>query len=302
MLNPAQDLENDVIQVGDTTMPAAGPLDPYQRRLVELGTAIKEHRLAKGWTQRGLAKAIALDHTTVSGFETGRVPPRRDVARRIDDALEARGVIFRLRDELDDNPDSPSFQRLLKGQRQAKVIWQIAMACLPPMLETDEVARVILEAGIPLYGGSLDDKIFYRANMRAILRQRNAPTLRVVMWAPVLQNQLGGRSVMRAQLLHLAEMAQAPNIDLRILPLEGVNFIADVGFVTIWDHPRQHPTAWRPSGRQGVFVRKQSEVDELISLYDHLRNLALDPEASKDLIIKAVEEYYPCAPLTLTCP
>lgn len=65
-------------------MAEPGPLDPYQERLAELGAAIRECRLAKGWTQARLGKEVALSNTAIAHFEAGTHVPRRDVARRID--------------------------------------------------------------------------------------------------------------------------------------------------------------------------------------------------------------------------
>ncbi|MCD9145475.1 helix-turn-helix domain-containing protein [Streptomyces albireticuli] len=300
MLNPTQDLANHITQVGDTSMAAPGPLDAYQRRKEELAAAIKQHRLAKGWTQVDLGKAVALDHTTVAHFEKGRFPPRRDVAQRIDDALEARGAIFRLRDELDDNPDSATFQKYLRGQRQAKNIWQICGITMPTMLETDEFATKQLVAAMPLLGGDLNDKIAYRAELRNILHQPSAPTLHVVLNEAVLHRVIGGPAMMRAQLLHLVERSRATNVDLRVFPSEGNDFSVDAGFVAIWDRPGKHSIAWRPLGMQGTFHLRRADVEELMRLYDHMRGLTLGHEESRTLIHKVVEESYPCASHVLT--
>ncbi|MCC3770152.1 helix-turn-helix transcriptional regulator [Streptomyces sp. UNOC14_S4] len=265
--------------------------------MVELGAAVKKYRLAKGWTQAELGKAVQLDHTSIAHIERGtRRVPRRDVMHRIDKALGACGAIYKLRDELDDNPDSATFRRYLHGQQKAENIWQICGITMPTMLETAEFANKQLAAAMPLLGGDLNEKVAYRAELRDILHQSSAPTLHVVLHEAALHRVIGGPDMMRAQLLHLVERSRAANVNLRVFPSEGNDFTVDAGFVAIWDRPRKHPIAWRPLGMQGRFHLQRADVEELMRLYDHMRGLALGHEESRTLIHKVVEESYPCAP------
>lgn len=282
-------------------MAGTGPLDPYQERLIELGAAIRECRIAKGWTQAELGEKVALSNTAISHFESGTHVPRRDVARRIDDVLEAHGRIWRLRDELDDNPDAKWVARFLREQEKASRIRQIT-PFMPAMLETDEHARLALESGLPFFGGDLQEKVNYRAKMRAILDKPRSPTLSVVVWETALRLVLGSSRVMRDQLLHLIDRSLARNVDLRLLPSDRGNVFLDTGFVTIIDRPRARPVVYRPAGRLGKFTATRAAVDDLVCLYDHLRGLSLAPDESRSFIGKLVEELYPCTSPDPTCP
>ncbi|MBH1938208.1 helix-turn-helix transcriptional regulator [Streptomyces sp. AV19] len=282
-------------QVGYTTMPGPEPLDLYQQRVAELGAAIKEQRLAKGWTQAKLGRAVALDHTAIAHFEKGRHVPRRDVVRRIDNALEARGRLFKLRDGLDDNPDSERVRRYLVKHSRAVKVKQICSHWMPPMLETEEHTRLSLEAGMCRRGGTLEDKVVYRRELRAITQRANAPALRVIIREAVLHETIGNERVMREQLLHLIDRSHDPNIEVRVLPFGTGSQNQDVGFVTMWEEPNGRMGAWRPRGDvSGLFVAGRADIAILSRLYDHLHRIALDQDATRSFIAKAVEELYPC--------
>ncbi|MFC5724107.1 Scr1 family TA system antitoxin-like transcriptional regulator [Streptomyces gamaensis] len=283
-------------------MPAVEPVDAYQRRKAELGAAIKERREAKRWTQAMLGKAIAVDHTYIAHFEKGRHVPRRDTARRIDKALEAGGVIFKLRDELDDNPDSPRWQRFLRSQSRASAICHVTNI-VPAVLETPEHTRAALEHGLQFYGGSLEDKITYRAELRRTLRSPDPPHFGCILWESALQVVTGSSQVMREQLLHLIDRSHEAHVDLRILRFADSAGLVDTGTVVVWTRSNGTKQAWRDeAGSPGVFISDKRRVSNLALFYDQLRFHALGQEESRAFIRKTVEDLYPCRPNTLTCP
>ncbi|GAA0433457.1 helix-turn-helix transcriptional regulator [Streptomyces luteireticuli] len=282
-------------------MAGPGPLDPYEVRVAALGAAIRDERIAKRMTQAELGKAVALSNTAIAHFESGAHVPRRDVARRIDDALEVHGRIWRLRDELDDSPDAKWLVRYLREQGKATRIRQIT-PFMPAMLETAEHTRLALESGLPFYGGDLQEKIEYRAKMRAILDKPRSPTLCVMVWETALRCVLGSSRVMREQLLHLISRSHAENVELRLLPFDVGTVFVETGFVTIIDRPRARPLAYRPAGRLGMFIAGRAAVDDLVCLYDHLYGLSLPPDESRAFVGKVVEEIYPCLSPDPTCP
>ncbi|MBZ4322634.1 helix-turn-helix domain-containing protein [Streptomyces huiliensis] len=278
-------------------MPERTPFTAYQRRVAELGEAIRARRLAKGWLQKDLGREVALGHTAISHFERGTHIPRRDVTLRIDRALDAEGDIFKLRDEMDDNPDAGRVIKYLAKHSKAATIRQICSFWTPPLLETEEHIRLSLEAGMSRHGGDLDEKMAFRAKLCEIMLRPNAPRLGIVLREAVLRDMIGNEQSMRRQLLYLVERSHEPNIDLRVLPFGVGSGVNDVGFVTMWEDPNGHRGAWHPQGTtDGLFISGHSAITALNNLYDHLHQLALDQEATRQFITKVVEELYPCRP------
>jgi HTH-type transcriptional repressor of puuD len=49
----------------------------------DLGSLVRERRLAKGWTQRDLARAAGVSRRTVQYIESNRVKPHVSTLRRL---------------------------------------------------------------------------------------------------------------------------------------------------------------------------------------------------------------------------
>ncbi|MGK5640802.1 helix-turn-helix domain-containing protein [Streptomyces sp. URMC 126] len=279
-------------------MASIAPLDPYQARVIELGAAIRECRIAKGWKQAELGDEVALSNTAISHFESGRHVPRRDVASRIDAALGARGRIEELRDKVDDNPDAVWVQKVFKAEQRAVRIRHTA-SLIPALLQSGAYTRAILKAALPLYGGELEEKIRHRERRLAIMRRPNPPRFEAVLNEAALHTTIGGVDVMRRQLFDLIEASRLPNVEVRVRPFDSVGIRGDVGEMSIMDLPNGRTAIHR---LPDLYITRRPSVTAHVALYDHLRAAALDPEASRALIRKVVDERYPCAPSALTCP
>lgn len=53
----------------------------------QIGTAIRSHRKAKGWTQAQLAEAVEVEKESISRFETGAISPTVERLLQLAEAL-----------------------------------------------------------------------------------------------------------------------------------------------------------------------------------------------------------------------
>ena len=90
-----------------------------------------------------------------------------------------------------------------------------------------------------------------------VLTTRNPPLeLSAVIDESVLLRKVGSREVMARQLRHLAEMAQLPNVELRILPLESETSLMADSFVVFGFSP-----STRPASSATLSARKAYETN-----------------------------------------
>ena len=77
--------------LGDRRMaePGAGAAYEPARLAFELGAAVRELRVARGWSQADLASAAAMTQSAVARFEAGGTVPTLPVLGRIAQALDA---------------------------------------------------------------------------------------------------------------------------------------------------------------------------------------------------------------------
>lgn len=111
----------------------------------------------------------------------------------------------------------------LEAEAASIAQWQVES--VPGLLQTEDYARQIhisYQAVAPTPPSVIERRVQVRMIRKEVLTARNPPLqLSVVIDESVLLRRVGSRDAMRAQLLHLAQMAELPNIDVRILPLQG---------------------------------------------------------------------------------
>lgn len=77
--------------IRDRRMQEPGADDAYEtaRLAFELGSAVRELRLARGWSQTDLASTVGMTQSAVARFEAGGTVPTLAVLGRIARALDA---------------------------------------------------------------------------------------------------------------------------------------------------------------------------------------------------------------------
>jgi transcriptional regulator with XRE-family HTH domain len=148
---------------------------------------------------------------------------------------------------------------------------------IPGLLQTEAYTRAILASAKPAHG-SIDDAVAFRMERQRILSGDNPPTLHAVVHESALRMRFGGPAVMRAQLLHLVELARHPHITIQIFPFEADAYAAYTGNF-LYARPAvdqlstvvlEHPIASLHLGDSG-------HLAEYGALFDALTTRALGP-------------------------
>ncbi len=115
----------------------------------------------------------------------------------------------------------------------------------------------------------------------------------------VLRRVVGSRAVMADQMRHLAEIAQRPNVSIRVVPASTGTYLGLIvdSFVLLEfpGHSKADltmPTVVYILGFTGdLYLAKESEVSQYRDVCADLRRRALDDEGTYALILDLVEEY-----------
>jgi transcriptional regulator with XRE-family HTH domain len=219
-----------------------------------------ELRRLRGPSTTGItvARALGWSPAKVSRYELGQgtfpleeieklldyygvTEPRR--AQLLDLAAEAneRAWWYDYADAL-----SPQYMEFIGLEAEAASEWEWQMSAIPGLLQTEEYARAVHDAHqqvVLMPPGIFERRVQARLIRQKLLTTRNPPLeLSVVIDQSVLLRKVGSREVMAGQLCHLAEMARLPNVDLRILPLEGETSAMADSFVVFGFSP-EHETS-----------------------------------------------------------
>jgi hypothetical protein len=132
------------------------------------------------------------------------------------------------------------------------------------------------------------------ARQEVLDREPEPLRLSVVLDESVLYRVAGDGDVMAEQLDHLAELAERPSIDVRVLTLDRNVFVAAFGsFTVLTAQDSAAPYMAYVKDRVGPhYLDRQHEVDSHIELFSYLADVALSPSKSLDLIRTVCKERY----------
>jgi hypothetical protein len=109
---------------------------------------------------------------------------------------------------------------------------------------------------------------------------------------------VGGAEIMAAQLDHLAELSELPNVSLRVVPfLAGLHHGLLAGSFTLLRFPlngngeeSEPPTVYAELHTGAVYLDKPSEIERYSGAFGGFWQQALDEPMSRDLIRQAAED------------
>jgi transcriptional regulator with XRE-family HTH domain len=186
----------------------------------------------------------------------------------------------------------------LEAEAASALEWQVA--AVPGLLQTEAYARAIHDAhqqAVLLPPGNFGRRVEVRMIRQRVLTKTPPLQLSTVIDESVLLRQVGSREVMYAQLCHLGEMAQLPNVDLRILSLRSDTSLRADSFV-VFGFSAEHETS-----KLGDVVSSEGVRDELRIegetdtytfrlIFDAFASAALSPEESRELIQKIAQRHW----------
>lgn len=207
--------------------------------------AFELRRLREGAGRSRAQAAARLDRTVghITHLETGRsLPSAGDLELLLgeygaaDRIEQFRDLVRQARKGRDwwrgySDVVRPAFELYLGLEASASRIEQFSYEVVPGLLQTPEYAEAVLRGGDP---GASDVEVARRLEMRmsrkAVLDRADPPHVWAVLDECMLRRQIGGRDVLRAQLLTLIDEAQRPHVDLQVLPAAKAAYGVNGGF------------------------------------------------------------------------
>lgn len=276
----------------------------------QLGLELERLREAVSMTQAQAAELIGADQSRVSRIESGR---RAATLAELKILLEAYSADGDVRAELLDLAGAakkpnwwgrrfggtavPEYARSFTNlERGAAEKWWYAET-MPGLLQTEAVTRELFGMSTELFGlepMEVDRLIKVRLARQEILtREPNPLQLHAVINEAVLHRPIGTAAVMRAQLLHLVEMARQPNITVRILPFAaGKHPAMGVTFELLRFPGQAAPEIVYEEGINTSTIHDDAEdVSRHKLVFDRVSEAALGAGESLELIAAVADQY-----------
>lgn len=182
----------------------------------------------------------------------------------------------------------------LEHEATSMAIWHVDV--VPGLLQTEAYARRIISSYSrvePVAPGAIGRLVRVRMHRQQVL-ERCGLHIEVVLDESVLQRKIGDAEIMRHQLAHLVEVADRPNVELRILPLDadhtvvGESFVV-FGFGTEDEEAVLADVVSTEQMRSGFILEGERETHLHRLAFSMLAKASLDRADSKARLIKAVD-------------
>ena len=176
-------------------------------------------------------------------------------------------------------------------------IWEPMV--VPGLFQTEKYSRALLQAWVTRFAlpaGEVDRRVAARRLRQEILTRDPLPQVSAVIDESVLRRRIGEPPVMREQLSHLMAISELPNVDLRILPLDGEHMVA-TGPFNYLKFRQLHEV---PLGDIVMYenltgmddIEDEGDVHQYKVAFESLTSGALDPEQSRALITAVADQVW----------
>ncbi|WP_017594986.1 helix-turn-helix domain-containing protein [Nocardiopsis potens] len=171
-------------------------------------------------------------------------------------------------------------------EAEASLIRTFEAQIVPGLLQTPQYAEALLKGGRYTDPETVRQKVEARMARRDILTRPEPARLRAVIDEAALRRPIGGTETLRGQLAHLLYMAQLPNIDVQVLPLDAGAHAALGAPFTLLDFPDplDLPIVYIDTAGEGVFLEDPEEVEAHSATFGDIQGSALSTTRSAAVI------------------
>ncbi|MFJ7490477.1 helix-turn-helix domain-containing protein [Streptomyces sp. NPDC097727] len=157
---------------------------------------------------------------------------------------------------------------------------------VPGLLQTSDHALALFRVVIPqLPEREVALRLAHRVERQEVLNGDTAPQYTGIVHEAALRMQFGGRTVARAQLEHLLERSEQPNVTLLVIPFEAGAFPGAGQTVLYAEGPvPQLDTVQIDSSHGPVFVHSEAQLPKYRAHLDWMEGIALSPDKSRNFI------------------
>ena len=269
----------------------------------ELGARLRALRLEREMTVDQVAERLLCSASKVSRMETGqRGATLRDVRDLCDiydvtDPAQVEHLMDLVREGKQQawwqSHELDYFATYVGLEQAATTLTYYQSTTVPGLLQTVEYAQAMYEASLPaeFTPERANELIRVRLRRQQVLTRQPPLQLWAVCDEAVLHRMVGGQAVMAAQLRHLEEVANMPNVTLQVIPYEAGAHPAMDNMFTILEFGEVAPVVYVEGLMGWLYVEREHEVTRYKQVFEHLLSFALDPQETIELVSEIGSQY-----------
>jgi len=180
-----------------------------------------------------------------------------------------------------------AYETYIGFEAEATSIFTYEAQVVPGLLQTAEYASAVTQAdGVFDDPSVLGQRVAVRMARQVVLTRDPPPKLWAILDEAVLRRPVGGKDVLRRQLLRLVEAADRPTITLQVLPFSvGAHRALAGSFIVLeFAGSPDGSLVYSEGMTGGVFRSRPEELRSYTMSFEALRANALSPEDSLGLI------------------
>ena len=291
-------------------MPEHGSPSVRRRRLA---AELRRLRERAGFTGEQAAERLGWSGSKLSRIETSKLGVKHEDVRLLLDLYRVgephRSEVLALASEPArpasvDNAAIASFPpghaAYVYAEAEAIILWDWEPQVVPGLLQTESYAREVMRGWYAMFSlppAELEYRVEARMTRQQVLTRDQPLDFSVVIDESVIRRRFGANSVMRRQLERLAEASEMPNVEVRVLPLDGPHPIGTGSFYYM-QFPQDHdlPVPDMVAIEELLsdhYIEDIEETNKYRVTFESLRAGALNPAQSLDLIVSAADEIRP---------
>ena len=285
-----------------TVQPGSGSM---VRRIL-LGSQLRRLREAKGISREDAGYTIRASESKISRMELGRVSfKERDVTDLlslygVEDAAERDALVTLVREANQSgwwhsfSDAMPNWFQTYVGLEEASALIRLyEVQFVPGLLQTEGYMRALMTLNRPsLDRSEVDRRISVRMNRQKLVADKEGPRLWAIVDEAALRRPVGGPAVMRAQIEHLIEAADMPNVILQVMPFRFGGHAAESGAFTILRFPEQDlpDVVYLEQLTSALYLDKRDDVDQYLQVMERLSVDSQTPASSVELLTEMLKE------------
>ncbi|MGA5796620.1 helix-turn-helix domain-containing protein [Streptomyces cellulosae] len=256
-----------------------------------VGRQLKLRREAVGLRVPEFAVAVGYGEDLVYKIESGKRIPRPEYLDTADEVLRAGGLVAAMKEDVKKVRYPKKVRDLAQMEARAVELQLYDPVNLHGLLQTPEYARALFRMRRPRYAEEeIERGVAARVARKAVFDREAAPELSFVQDEWTLRRRLGGRDIVRAQLEHLLVVAQLPNAEIQVMPMDREEHAGADGGIEVLKFEDGTAVGRSPAVAGGRPVTDPRQLRILELRYGIIRAQALTPLESSAFIERLLGE------------
>ncbi|SEG42217.1 Helix-turn-helix domain-containing protein [Actinacidiphila yanglinensis] len=241
-----------------------------------------------------LAKLCNYEQSYLHRLETGSRLGTLEAAQSLDQVYGTGTHIADLWKLAKEEAKRDRYGNFEEVEAVATSIQEFCVSTVPGLLQTSGYAEDQLRAAETASVEEQAAGVVARIKRQDILTGKKVIAYRALIDESVLKRPTLDPEVWTGQLEKLIEAAQQPNIALQVVPFRaGLYRLLPSSMKLLW-LPTGQTVAYVESSWSGQLIEEFEDVEQLRLSYDRLRDSALSPSESLDLLRRSLEDHTSC--------